>query len=143
MTLKATSMLLGTTTPESFSMKIHLLLHSYHVGETAFGNQFPAAHGDFQQTFIVPFTDFLINLYRESCSQGLFHCYLCKFLAAETTRQKQSLEYARCCKEEASDPTTAQSENGGGTERDGVSEGTSASSINSLPNPHIEYLRIF
>jgi hypothetical protein len=90
MTLKATSTLLGTMTPECFSIKIHLLLCSYHVGETAFGNQFPAAHGDFQQTFIVPFTDFLINLYRESCSQGLFHCYLCKFLAAETIHQKCS-----------------------------------------------------
>jgi len=65
------------------------------------------------------------------------------YLVAETIRQKRTLEYARLCKEEASDTTAAQSENGEGTEHDGVNEGASASSINSLRNPHVECFRIF
>ena len=68
---RGTSMLLGmmakisSASLYSQSLKTNIMQRSYHAGETALGNQFPAVHGDFQQTFVAPFTDFLINIYRE------------------------------------------------------------------------------
>jgi hypothetical protein len=88
---RGTSMLLGMTTTISScrSFETHQCQRSYHAGETALGNQFPAAHGDFQQAFIALFTEFLINLYHEL--QQLTSCNLCKFIRSRDNSSKTIL----------------------------------------------------
>ncbi|KAF8232497.1 hypothetical protein L208DRAFT_1377618 [Tricholoma matsutake] len=110
------TLLLGGLDPHDAKGDINIA--SYHAGETVLGNQFPAAHGDFEQAFVAPFTNFLINLYPEA------------------THQKQSLEYARHCKEEGVEATTVQSENKG-VECDVVDKGTSTLSVKTLLVSHI------